>query len=415
MRIFTAVRHSSDPRFYYGGLWSANFYPALRDLGHNLVESQTDLLPASRFMHIADRFTPQEQEIRARTTERILHEVREAVRTGPVDLFLSYFYNAHFDPAGFGELRRIGIPSINFYCNSIYQFDYVAAIAKCVDFSWHAERDARESYLSVGANPIWVQMGADPHVYHRSAAGGLRESKLVFVGQKYADRDRWMARLLEAGVPVDIYGPGWGAAVSVPGGEAISNYLGRRTYRAGSVMAYASSAWDAVRREGLAGGGRRVARQWKYRRESRQLAPMFAPHALGGIPFTQIADVFGRYQVCLNLSNVWADGRPGSRLIPHVRLRDFEGPMCGVCYLTGYTEEIREFYELGREIETYREPSELIDKARFYLANTVAAAKLGEAGLRRARRDHTWQRRFQELFAKAGIGAPRPNLAEGMK
>ena len=57
MRIFTAVRHSIDPEFYYGGLWSGNFYSALEQLGHEIIESQVDLLPASRFMHIAGDFT----------------------------------------------------------------------------------------------------------------------------------------------------------------------------------------------------------------------------------------------------------------------------------------------------------------------------------------------------------------------
>src|SRR5262249_46530363 len=144
---------------YYGGLWSSNFYPGLRELGCEVIESQTDLLPTSRFMAVAGNFTPEELAMRAQTTERILEEVREARRQGPVDLFLSYFYNAHFDPAGFDELRRLGIPSVNFYCNSVYQFAHVAAIAARADFSWHPERDARPSYLSIGANPIWVQMG----------------------------------------------------------------------------------------------------------------------------------------------------------------------------------------------------------------------------------------------------------------
>ena len=129
MRIFAAIRHSIDPARHYGGLWSANFYPALRELGHELIESQTDLSAGSRYMDVPGNFTREELEVRARTTECILEEVRAAVRTAPVDLFLSYFYNAHFDPAGFDELRRLGIPSVNFYCNGIHQFELVAAIA----------------------------------------------------------------------------------------------------------------------------------------------------------------------------------------------------------------------------------------------------------------------------------------------
>jgi len=50
MRIFCAVRHSNDPRYYYGGLWSGNFYPALRQLSHEILESKTDLLPTSKLL-----------------------------------------------------------------------------------------------------------------------------------------------------------------------------------------------------------------------------------------------------------------------------------------------------------------------------------------------------------------------------
>ncbi len=37
-------------------------------------------------------------------------EVAIAHRKRPLGLFLSYFYNSHFDPSGFGDLRRLGIP-----------------------------------------------------------------------------------------------------------------------------------------------------------------------------------------------------------------------------------------------------------------------------------------------------------------
>src|SRR5262249_17824263 len=155
---------------------------------------QTDLLHTSRFMTIGDNFTHEELGVRAQTTERILDEVRQARQRGPVHLFLSYFYNAHFDPAGFDELRRLGIPSINFYCNSIHQFALVGAIAAKADFSWHPEGDARQSYLSAGARPVRVQLGADPNVYH-PVHGLERQPKACFVGQRYADRDRWLAAL----------------------------------------------------------------------------------------------------------------------------------------------------------------------------------------------------------------------------
>ena len=90
--------------------------------------------------------------------------------------------------------------------------------------------------------------------------------------------------------------------------------------------------------------------------------------------------------------------RPGSKLIPHVRLRDFEAPMCRSCYLTGHSDEIGEFYEIGKEIDTYRSQIELVDKTRFYLDHSDAAERLRSAGYERACKEHTWVRRFEKLF-----------------
>jgi hypothetical protein len=411
MRIFIAVRHANDPREYYGGLWSANFYPALRALGHELVESQTDLLPTSRFMHIPDNFTAEEMACRAETTARILAEVRNAHAQKPIGLFLSYFYNSHFDPAGFAELRRQGIPTVNFYCNSVYQFEQVRDVAKAADFAWHAEKPAREKYLKAGARPIWVQMAADPEVYFPSE-GAARRPSACFVGQRYADRDRWVAALVRAGVPLELYGPGWGAPTPTasaqapaPAAPAPVAYLGRRAEPAGSRGAYVEAVRENLRRGGLIGGAVRTVRQFVYRRQSSRLMPLFAPNARGPIPFQQQKEVFAANEVVLNFANVWADGRPGSALVPHVRLRDFEAPMCRTCYLTGYTEEITEFYEIGKEIDTYRTPEELIEKCRYYLRHPDAAERLREAGFRRARRDHTWVRRFEQLLTAVGLRA----------
>ena len=404
MRIFTAVRHSIDPSFYYGGLWSGNFYPALSQLGHEIIESQVDLLSTSRFMHVASNFTAQELEVRTRTTEQILEEVRTAHRQETVDLFLSYFYNSHFDPLGFDELRRLGIPSVNFYCNSIYQFENVSEIAAKADYSWYPEKNAHDLYVQVGGRPVWVQMAADPDVYH-PLPEIQRKSRSCFVGQRYADRDRWMAALLKEGVPVDIFGSGWGA-LEIKGTDSISEsteYLGRPQDAPASTASYRAALSGMIAKQGLVGGLTRAIRQYRYRAETRRLAAYFPPFAKGSIPFQQITEVFAAHEVCLNFSNVWADGRPGSKLIPHVRLRDFEAPMCRTCYLTGHTDEIEDFYEIGREIDTYRSVVELIDKTRFYLSNRDAAERIRSAGYARARRDHTWVRRFEELFGKIGL------------
>jgi len=291
---------------------------------------------------------------------------------------------------------------VNFFCNGIYQFGLVADVAARADFSWHPERDARASYLRVGAKPLWIQMGADPAVY-RPLRRVERSLAACFVGQRYADRDRWLAAIVRAKIPLSIFGPGWG---SNGNGAAESNqreYLGRRLERPGSMNSYLQAVLMAISINGLTKGMSRVAKQAQYRRETARLTPLLAPFSKGSISFQKIADVFSAHEICLNFSNVWADGRPGSALISHVRLRDFEAPMCRTCYLTAFTDEIAEFYEPGREIETYKTAEELVDKIRFYLSHGEAAEKLRSAGYKRAISDHTWERRFEQLFREAGL------------
>lgn len=406
MRIFVAVRHSLDPRQFHGGLWSSNFYPALRRLGHELVESQVDLLPCSRFMAFAKGFTKEELAARGAVTEAILDEAKKAHAEKPLDLFLSYFYVAHFDPQGFDELARLGIPTVNFYCNSIYQFELVAPLAARVQWSWHAERDARMKYQAVGARPVWVQMGADPQVY-RPVPGLARERSACFMGQRYADRDLWVQSLIDANVPIALYGQGWGepsgTSLAKAAPQQPTEWLGRKLPPAGSLASYWAAAKANFDSDGLLGGLLRTLRQRRHRARSHELLPHFEPYARGRVPDGQIHRVFSEHEIVLNFSNVWADGRPGSKLIPHVRLRDFEAPMCRSCFLTGYSDEIEEFFEVGREIDAYETPPELIEKIRYYLDHPESAEALREAGYRRALRDHTWDRRFTELFAKIGL------------
>lgn len=403
MRIFTSVRHSIDPKQFYGALWSGNFLPALAQLGHEVVESKVDLLPGSRFMDLGDDFNAEELRERDRLTEQILAEVREEHRRNGIDLFLSYFYNSHFNPLGFAEIKKLGIPTVNFYCNSIYQFNLVDQIAPRVDFAWHAEKHARVLYKNAGANPVWVQMAADPDVY-KPSANAVRRPMACFVGQRYADRDRWMAALIRANVPVAIYGPGWSHEERVQHrSKVVSNFASRPVYAPGSLRSQLRAMSKNLTQDGLVGGALRSLQQLRYRSETRKLSPAFLPHAYGPVPFESLREVFSSHEVILNFSNVWADGRPGSDLIPHVRLRDFEAPMSRTCYLTGYTEELGEFYEFGKEVETYTTPEELVDKTRYLLAHPSVAENMREAGYRRARRDHTWVRRFEQLFSEIGV------------
>lgn len=83
--------------------------------------------------------------------------------------------------------------------------------------------------------------------------------------------------------------------------------------------------------------------------------------------------------------------------------RDFEVPLTGGLYLTTYNPDLEDYFIIGTEIDCYRDNAELIDKAKFYLANPENALKIGAAGCVRCLRGHTWKSRFEFILKAAGL------------
>lgn len=87
-----------------------------------------------------------------------------------------------------------------------------------------------------------------------------------------------------------------------------------------------------------------------------------------------------------------------------LKLRDFDAPMSGSCYLTQYNADLERLYAVGREIATYRSPAECVERVRHLLAQDAEREAMAAVGRARALRDHTWDTRLQVLFKHLGLG-----------
>jgi len=83
--------------------------------------------------------------------------------------------------------------------------------------------------------------------------------------------------------------------------------------------------------------------------------------------------------------------------------RDFEVPMSGGLYLTQHNPELFLIYDVGKEIMTYKDEKDCAEKIKRLLLQPDEADRIREAGRKRALLDHTWERRFEEIFRLAGI------------
>ena len=289
------------------------------------------------------------------------------------------------DPGAIDELRRSGVPVTNFSCNNAHQFDLVDEISPHFDVNLHAEKDARAKFLAVGANPLWWPMASNP-IYFKPV-DAPRTVAASFVGANYALRARYIVHLLQNQVDAHVYGPGW-----LTGDLSARRALTKRYYFL-ALAAFSPSAprraWASAKLEEL-----------DFR---SSVARRFPANVHPPVSDEELVTLYSRSHVSLGFLEVYDGHDPTRPVTQHLHLREFEAPMCGALYCTGYLDELAEHFEPDKEVVVYRNQHELLDKVRFYLAHPAQAAVVREAGLRRALADHTYQRRFQTLFRALGL------------
>lgn len=81
-----------------------------------------------------------------------------------------------------------------------------------------------------------------------------------------------------------------------------------------------------------------------------------------------------------------------------IKTRDFEIPACGGLLLTQDTKEIAEYFVPRKEIITYKDTNDVAEKLKYYLEHDEERKNIAQAGYRRTLHDHTYEKRFNEIF-----------------
>jgi len=372
MRIFYAVDNSPNPDFA-SLLWQANLRDSFVAMGHEVVEFDYDL--DGTFGHL-DFSQPQDRSFieknRPLLSAELVSQVRAAHAEGPVSLFFSYFYDACVEPAAIEEIKSLGIVTMNWFCNASYQFHLVREISPRYDWCLVPEKFKLADYETIGAHPIYCQEAANPAVYKPCEVPP--DIDVSFVGQSYGDRPDIVRHLLDHGIDVRVWGTRW-------------EFHRRPQPSSNPILRILGKAMRTIL--------------------PRQSGGVILPDdVIGGVlSDKEMIAVFSRTKINLGFSSC-GDTHRGAERILQIRLRDFEVPMSGGFYLVEYMDELAEFFEIDREIVCYGSRDELVEKIRFYLKNDAAREKIRRAGYARARRDHTWQRRFETVFSQIGLSSP---------
>lgn len=373
MRIFFAVPRSA---------WvDLNLRRSLEDMGHELVRFDFPGWPDDADPDWRARGKP-------RTNQRLLEAFRAA---GRVDLFYGYFYSSVVYPETVDLIRQSGVPTVNFSCNNVHQFDLVRDIAPHFDVCVVPEQSAQPDFQKVGARPVRIQLAANPRVYHPVPVP--RTYDVTFVGQRYADRADFLQHLHAHGVSVRAWGAGW----------QTRKRLDLAQLKAGLAL-IEDERLDGVRRLVRQRLSRYTSGRDKGTSTQTGDPDDIDTSAFGGPRLLQrdLVTMFSRSRLNLGFATAGESHRAARRLT-HLRLREFEAPMAGALYLTEHQPELAEYFTPGAEVLTYTDRDDLLDKARYYLAHQEQAERIRRNAFERSRREHTWQHRFAELFAYLGL------------
>jgi len=122
----------------------------------------------------------------------------------------------------------------------------------------------------------------------------------------------------------------------------------------------------------------------------------------GSLSTEEMVRVYSRSRINLGFGGV-----DGCQETYCLKGRDFEIPMSGGLYLTERHPELETVYDLGREIVVYQDFDDLVGKIRHLLDHTEEAESIRQAGFSRARRDHTWEMRFDKILTLMNLVQPQ--------
>jgi hypothetical protein len=113
----------------------------------------------------------------------------------------------------------------------------------------------------------------------------------------------------------------------------------------------------------------------------------------GRIETEAIPELFARSRIILGVGTILHCSD-----FTTLKLRDFDAPMSGSFYLTQENPDLGLVYNVGKEVETWRDLPQLVEKCRRYLADDAERERIAAAGRARAVAEHTWSCRFGVLL-----------------
>jgi spore maturation protein CgeB len=273
--------------------------------------------------------------------ERVWADATRIIDEWHPELLFTVLFEDQFPMELLAELRdRRDILTFNWFCDDHWRFDNFTRIyAPLFNACSTTSGKAIAKYAEIGYQNVVKTQWGCNHFLYRPT-GQPERFDVTFVGQPHGKRRQTVKQLSDRGIDVQTWGYGWEA---------------------------------------------------------------------GRLETDAMIGVFSESRINLNFSNASMRGSkwiPWRRLMPYsdqVKGRNFEIPGCGGFQLSGDSEDLTDYFEPGREIVIFGSIDELCDAIQRYLRDSAEREAIAGAGYKRTIAEHTFERRFREIFAAVGL------------
>jgi len=302
------------------------------------------------------------------------------------DVFINPAPSTYLFKVTMQKVKSTGLPSLLICFDNLHAPFIHREIAPYFDLVWLTSRETEYLFKTWGCNTIFRPYAANPHFFKPLFKEEI--SKVGFIGTLYDDRARRINQLTGNSIPCTIY----------------SSQLIRSENQSTTGKLNKQQIIGLLYRLSKFRIGRKVAYgriKNKLFSEGNQLLRNDFLELLPSVPFEEMGSIYANYALSLNITelrNTFTLKHP----IHKLHLRTFEIPACGGLQIAPYVEELAAYFEDGKEIILCRNDEEFISKSKFYLKPENASLRLQmkQNARKRAEAEHSWGRRFEEVFLK---------------
>lgn len=143
--------------------------------------------------------------------------------------------------------------------------------------------------------------------------------------------------------------------------------------------------------------GHRQAMVNVLRREGIEVACFGHGWPEGPVEAKRIPEIVRRSQISLNFSKGSRKGLGGTG-DRQIKARVFEVPGYGGCLLTEMAPHLEKYFRIGEELLMFEGADRLVSTVKSLLANPDRRDIIAQRGFQRVKKQHTYDRRFEELL-----------------